>query len=81
MKKLTFILGITLISLVSCKKTWTCDCKTNTTYNGTAGSSTSSTTIADAKKGDAEKTCDAIAAKDTYSTSNFISTSNCELNK
>jgi len=64
MKKLLSIAAVTvaLVSLSSCKKDYTCSC----TYTATGlGTQTTNTTIADAKKKDAETACDNIQT--TYS--------------
>ncbi len=81
MKKLTFVIGIAALSLVSCKKTWTCDCTSNSTYNGTPNTTTSKKTVTDKKKGEAETECTAYANENTYSTSNYSITTTCETNK
>lgn len=51
MKKIILLCGLTLLTLASCKKDWTCTCTSS------AGGS-SSTTIADKTKSDAKADCD-----------------------
>ncbi len=51
MKKVILFGGLTLLTLASCKKDWTCECTSS------AGGS-SSTTIADKTKSDAKADCD-----------------------
>lgn len=53
MKKFIAIAALGVLTLASCKKDYTCECTaTNTFYNA-------STVIKDAKKKDAQSTCDA----------------------
>lgn len=58
MKKFILVAALATFGLASCKKDYTCDC----TY--TSGSNTFTTTskITNAKKKDAEKTCDGLEA-------------------
>lgn len=46
--------GLAMIALTSCKKDYTCEC---TSTDSSGNSSTSSTTIENAKKSDAEEAC------------------------
>lgn len=72
MKK-SFFLGIVVLTIIGCKKKWTCDC----TYEYTFGSSTYSTTTSEESekisKKDAQEWCDQQA----YSTNGY--SRSCEL--
>lgn len=61
MKKHLFF-GLISLSLISCKKTWTCNCTITTTTSGVYGNGTttaqSTSSIPDQKKSDAEKICE-----------------------
>lgn len=52
MKKVYMMLAVCAIALASCKKDYTCSC--------TIAGVTTDSTIADAKKADAEEACDAL---------------------
>ncbi|MEN9442729.1 MAG: hypothetical protein RLZ33_2806 [Bacteroidota bacterium] len=54
MKKVLFVAALGMLTLASCKKDYTCEC----TINGL----TSTSTMKDVKKKDAEKSCDALNA-------------------
>ncbi len=51
MKKIILLSGLTILTLASCKKDWTCECTSSI-----GGSS--STTIGDKTKSDAKAECD-----------------------
>ena len=66
MKKIILLSGLTLLTLASCKKDWTCTCTSS-------GGGSSSTTITDKTKSDAKADCDSGDA------SAFGVTVDCEL--
>jgi hypothetical protein len=70
MKKIILLSGLTLLTLASCKKDWTCTC----TSTSSLGTFSSSATIADMKKSDAKAECDSGDA-----TASGV-TVDCELN-
>ena len=53
MKKIILLSGLTLLTLASCKKDWTCTCTSS------LGSGSSSTTYSNLTKSDAKAACDA----------------------
>jgi hypothetical protein len=52
MKKIILLSGLTLLTLASCKKDWTCTCTSS------IGGGSESSTIADKTKSDAKAECD-----------------------
>lgn len=77
MKKIfLFVSVLTVVSLTSCKKDFTCTC-TNSSTDPNAVGNTQEITIVDAKKKDAKKRC----VKTTTTDSNgYVETSDCKLN-
>lgn len=79
-KSIIVILAITCISLVSCKKEYTCDCTTTVNIPGFGTtSSNSSTTFKDSKK-NAESGCDEVETK-LKNEVGASGTATCTLNK
>jgi len=75
MKKIIlFVAVVSAISFTSCKKDHTCTCTTTSTAPGSV-STTSVTTINDAKKGDAKRAC----VKTTTVYNGVTTTNDCEL--
>jgi hypothetical protein len=76
MKKITILsVAFLALSLVSCKKDYTCTC-TNTSSVAGSTSTTSEVTYVDAKKADAKRAC----VKTTETTGSVTETSDCKLN-
>lgn len=76
MKKFILPLGVVALTLVSCKKDYTCSC-TNTrveTTNGTSTSTTStnSTTFKDVKKSFVEDKAECYKTEDSYTYTDFL---------
>ncbi len=76
MKKFILPLGVVALTLVSCKKDYTCSC-TNTrieTVNGesTSETSTNKTTFKDVKKSFVEEKAECYSTEDSYSYTNFL---------
>lgn len=61
MKKITLILGLAVLTLgaVACKKDYSCDCTYKEYHDGHYHDEMTSTSIKDAKKDEAEASCEA----------------------
>lgn len=63
MKKILLIAAVAGLSMVSCKKDYTCECTTTVTILGSSSSATGSTTIHDTKS-KAKDACEKYNADD-----------------
>jgi hypothetical protein len=76
MKKITILsVAFLALSLVSCKKDYTCTCTNTSTVAGST-TTTSEITYVDAKKADAKRAC----VKTTRTTGSATYTEDCKLN-
>ena len=76
MKKVLFVgMLFGAMALTSCKKDYTCECKTTTNMEGIADSSFSET-IND-KKDDAKETCESMST--SVSSGDFKTTTDCKI--
>jgi len=71
MKKSILICGLALLGLTSCKKTWTCECKTVTTNQPNINQIFS---IPDQRKSDAKTQCADVATQANNNAAYTIST-------
>lgn len=58
MKKILLIAAVAGLSMVSCKKEYSCECTVTSNVSGTTTTTTSSTTSAKMKKQEAKDWCD-----------------------
>ena len=82
MKKILLVAAVAGLSMVSCKRDYTCECKTTSTFSGYTGTTTSGST-GKMKKADAEASCnkgDATATGiDPLTGNTYQITSACEI--
>ncbi len=84
MKKI-MIFSIAVFALASCKKDFTCECTTNSTYNGVADDpTTQSTTLKDVTQSTVDNASDCVSYESSYTDydgDKYTQTTECTVTK